>query len=263
MTVALFVPVDRPDRFEKAVAAGADAVIIDLEDAVAGASKEQAREAVRKAIGEGMRAWVRMNAVRRPEGILDLSMLADLAPAGIMIPKVDGAADVQLVATRVPRVPLVALIETLAGLDRVDEIAATHGIWAIALGAYDLCAELGARVTADVLAPLRFKVVAAARRAGVYALDGPFAGLADEAALADDTRRAVDFGFDGKLAVHPQQIGVIRSAFEPSAADLERALTIIAAAEGGGAVRVGDTMIDAPLLAAARRLAARAGSHHA
>ncbi len=111
----------------------------------------------------------------------------------------------------------------------------------------------------EVLAPLRSQVVLAARAAGVAAYDSPFTALEDEAGLVADARRALDFGFDGKLAIHPKQVAPIRAIFSPSAEDLERARAIVAAAGRGGVAVVGGAMVDAPMVVAARRILARAG----
>jgi citrate lyase beta subunit len=141
-------------------------------------------------------------------------------------------------------------------LDDVDALAAC-GTSGLAFGAYDFCAAIGARVTPEVIAPVRSRIVIAARRAGIDAWDTPFAALDDPEALAADARRSADFGFTGKLAIHPAQVPVIRAAFAPTADELRRASTIVAAFAGGVGV-VDGTMIDAPLLALARQTLARA-----
>lgn len=258
MTIPLFVPGDRRDRFAKALAAGAGAVILDLEDAVAPDRKALAREAVRIALQTGFQAWVRVNVALSDEGISDLTMLREVPPPlAVMLPKVTGPRDLDAAREMLPGVPFVVLVETLEAMRHIEEIASSPGVTALALGGYDLCGELGARPTPEVLAPWRSRTVFAARLAGITAIDTPFVELDDDAGLAADARRAVDFGFDGKLAIHPKQIEPIRAAFEPSAAETERAHAIVAAAAGGGVVRFGNTMIDAPLVAAARRVLSR------
>lgn len=258
MTVLLFVPADRPERYAKAAAAGPDVVIVDLEDAVAPERKAPAREAVRDALRDGFTACVRINPVGTPEGTDDLAMLERLPPAYVMLPKASGPLDVEAVRHRLPRTPIVALVETLDGIDHLDGIAHAPGVEAVVFGGYDLCAQLGARPTPEVLAPWRSRVVFAARRAGVAALDTPYVRLDDEAGLLEDARRAVDFGFDGKLAIHPKQVGPIRAAFTPSHEELARARAIVAAVARGGVARVDGVMIDPPLVAAAQRVLARA-----
>ena len=257
MPVALFVPGDRPDRFPKAAASGADIVILDLEDAVALDRKAEAREAVHVALAGGMRACVRVNVAVSEMGIADLTMLAAHPPDAVMLPKVTGPRDLDAARETLRGSPFIALIESIDGMRKIDEIATCPGVTAIAFGGYDLCAQLGARPTPEVLAPWRARTVFAARSAGIEVYDMPFAELEDDVGLAEDARRAVDFGFDGKLAIHPKQVGPIRSAFAPSPGELERARAIVEAAGDGGVVRVNGTMIDPPLVAAARRVLSR------
>jgi len=258
MPVALFVPGDRPERFQKAAAAGAHIVILDLEDAVAIDNKAAARESVRAALASGMRACVRVNVAVSEHGIADLTMLAETPPDSVMLPKVTGPRDLDAARETLRGTPFIVLIESIEGMRRIDEIAPVPGVVALAFGGYDLCAELGARPTPEVLAPWRSRVVFAARSAGIEALDMPYVHLDDDVGLAEDARRAVDFGFDGKLAIHPKQVDPIKSAFAPSSAEVDRARKIVDAANGGGVVRVNGMMIDPPLVAAARRVLARA-----
>jgi len=254
----LFVPGDRPDRFSKAVAAGADAVIVDLEDAVAPERKAAARESVRAALHGGLDAWVRVNDVRSDEGARDLAMLVATPPAAVVIPKARSIEDPGTVRATLPEVGLVVMIESIDGVAALDPLSRAPGVLAIAFGAYDLCAELGARPTPEVLAPYRSHIVFTARAAGIAAIDSPYADLDDERQLALEAARAVDFGFDAKLAVHPKQIATIRAAFVPSKKDVADARAIVAAA-GQGVVKLGSRMVDAPIVAAARRVIERAG----
>ncbi len=255
VTVLLFVPGDRPERFAKAVAAGPSAVILDLEDAVAPGAKEAAREHVCAALRGGFDAFVRINTPRSAAGQADLAALAGLRPRAVLVPKTESLEDLESVAHGVPAV---ALIETVRGMERARELARARNAVALAFGAFDLCAELGALPQPEVLAPLRSAVVLAARGAALLAIDTPFVQLDDEAGLAADARRSLAFGFDGKLAIHPRQVAPVLAAFVPSAAEVESARAIVAAVEGGGVGVVGATMVDAPLLTAARRVLARA-----
>jgi citrate lyase beta subunit len=255
--IALFVPADRPDRFTKAALA-ADLAILDLEDAVALNCKPLAREAVAAALRDGSRAWIRINPIGTPEALADLAMLAaNPAPVAVMTAKTADAGDVEVVRRHLPATPVIALIESIAGIVQLDEIAAADGVDGIALGGYDLCAEMGARVCAEILAPWRARLVFAACRFGRISLDTPFADISDLTGLADDARRAADFGFTGKLAIHPGQVATIRTAFAPTAYELQRARDIVAHASDGVTL-VDGTMIDAPLLALARLTLERA-----
>lgn len=258
MPVALFVPGDRPDRFQKAIDAGANLVIIDLEDAVALDRKSIARDAVRMALANRLRVCVRINVAVSEAGIADLTMLAANPPESVMLPKVTGPRDLDAARETLAGTPFIVLVESIDGMRKIDEIAPVPGVAALAFGGYDLCAELGARPTPEVLAPWRSRVVFAARSAGIDALDMPFADLDDDVGLAEEARRAVDFGFDGKLAIHPRQVALIQRAFAPSPGEVDRARAIVDAAANGGVVRVNGMMIDPPLVAAARRVLARA-----
>ncbi|MFN2461918.1 MAG: CoA ester lyase [Candidatus Velthaea sp.] len=254
----LFVPGDRSDRFAKAAASGADAVIVDLEDAVAPARKASARADVRAALDAGLRAYVRVNAATSPVGEADLAALAGAAPLGVMLPKAAGAADVAAANRALPGIALIPLIESIAGMQNIDAIAAGHDVRALAFGAYDFSAELGARPLRKVLAPWRARIVFAARAAGIAAIDAPYNALDDEEALVREARAAADFGFDGKLAIHPRQVPVIQRAFRPSADEVTRARAIVTQSDGGASAVNGE-MIDAPIVEAARRVLERAG----
>ena len=257
-TVLLFVPGDRPERFEKAIAAGPDAVILDLEDAVAPGRKEAARAAVSEALRAGIAAFVRVNPPQSAAGRADLTALAGgPPPAGIMLPKAQAAEDVQAVAAAV-NAPVLAILESVAGFDGARAIAAHPAVAGLAFGAYDLCAELGARPVPEVLATFRALCVMAARAAGRYAIDTPFVDIADADGLVADALRSRDFGFDGKAAIHPSQVGPIRMALTPTAAELARAQAVVDALASGGVAVVDGKMVDPPLLASAQRVLARA-----
>ncbi len=253
----LFVPADRPDRYAKASAA-ADAAILDLEDAVAAERKGVAREAVAVALRSSQAYWVRINPLDTDNGRADLAMLAsNPPPAAVLVAKAASPDDLRQLAARFAGTKIYALIETIAGIVNLEPVAMVPGLSGLAFGAYDLCAELGARVTAEVVAPWRAQIVLAARRFGLAAIDTPYVNLSDEDGLAQDARRGADFGFTGKLAIHPRQVPVIRAAFLPSADEVARAEAIIEQYASGVAV-VDGRMIDAPVLALAQQLLARA-----
>jgi (S)-citramalyl-CoA lyase len=280
----LFAPGSRPERFAKAMAAGADAVCLDLEDGVAPDGKEKARDEVVRFLaqwggpGSGPELIVRINDPREPVGKRDLEALArGRRPDGVMIPKVDGEEVLEEVAravgarttvgfdargSRERSVVLLPLIETARGLERVEEIANTPApLDALVFGGMDLAAELGAAFEWEPLQYARSRVVHAAALAGVGAIDVPWTPLDEPEGLAEETRRAARLGFTGKLAIHPKQVPVIHQALLPDAGDLERARRIMAAwAEArGGVVVVDGRMIDRPLVLAAERVLARAG----
>ena len=257
LTVLLFVPGDRPERFGNAAARGADAALVDLEDAVAPARKAAAREAAREAFAGGLDACLRINHPTTEFGRADLAAFAGLHPRAILVPKVETAEEVGEIPIGAP---LIALIESVRGLRNIDAIAAEPSVIALGFGAFDLCAELGAQPTPEILGPYRSAVVCAARLAKKAALDAPFLGIGDETGLRDDARRAVAYGFDGKLAIHPSHVGPLREAFTPSADEVRHARAILEAVERGGVAVVDGKMVDPPLVASARRTLSRVPS---
>jgi citrate lyase subunit beta / citryl-CoA lyase len=255
--IPLFVPADRPERYAKA-SASADAAILDLEDAVSPERKAYARDAVATALRASSAYWVRINPLGTADGEADVALLeGNPSPDAVLVAKAASPTGLGRLRARLPRTRIYALIETIAGIVELDALAATPGLSGLTFGAYDLCAELGARVTAEVIAPWRAAIVLAARRFGLDAIDTPYVNLADPHGLAEDARRSADFGFTGKFAVHPQQVSVIRAAFRPSAGEIARARAIV---EGyaGGVAAIDGSMIDAPMLASARQLLERA-----
>jgi len=260
----LFVPGHRPDRFAKALAAGADAVVVDLEDAVPPPDKAAARAAVlaRPAAPAGVAFGIRINPVPSPEGISDLAaLLGDAAPDFVMLPKAESADEVRIAHRALGKaVSLIALIESAEGLAQAGAIARAPGCAALGFGGVDLAAELGCAVAWEPLLPHRATVVAAAARGGVALFDVPFLGLDDEAGLLEETRRVQALGFTGKLAIHPRQVAPIQSVFTPGADQVAWARQIIAAMEAaaGGVCVVDGKMVDAPVARAARRMLSRA-----
>ncbi|TAM75692.1 CoA ester lyase [bacterium] len=261
-TCLLFVPGDRPERFAKALASGAGGVIIDLEDAVAPGHKPIARgnviEELRSAALSAVRRFVRINTLRSRTGLEDLLALSDVKPDGVVVPKAASGGELAIVAALLPGIPIVALIESVAGVRAVDEIAHERGVAAIAFGDADLSAELGSAKRWEALLAHRARVVLTARSAGIAALDGVTLDLSDARTIGEDARRALEMGFDGKMAIHPAQVVPIVQAFTPGDEEVARARRIVEAAAGGGVTVVDGRMVDPPVIAAARRILARA-----
>ena len=267
----LFVPGDRPDRYESALSAGADAVCIDLEDAVADARKTQAREAALGLLerwGEGdsqRRASlvVRMNDLGRDEGWEDVEAIADgPRPDGLMIPMVDGVPEVSVTLEKVRgALPVLPLIETAGGLQNARKIGAVIGVAGLVFGGFDLALELGAEPGWEPLLYARSRVVHASAVNGIPAYDMPSRDYREMTGLRDEARRGRGLGFAGKTAIHPAQIPVIHEVFTPSREEVERARATVEADRGarGGAVGVGGRMVDRPVVEAARRVLERAG----
>ena len=264
----LFVPGNRPDRFEKAAASGAHAVIVDLEDAVAPAEKPAARQAVRDAwprlAAHGIPLVVRVNAAST--GLLadDLAALEGLSPrAAVMLPKAESFVDFERVRRSLAAAAVIPLIETAAGLAAIDEVARAPGVVRLAIGHLDFMADTGMTWSEGEpeLAPLRFAVSIATRLAGLApAVDGVTVQTDDEPRLREDALRAKRFGFGGKLCIHPKQVRVVHEAFAPAAEEVAWAKRVVEAdaASGGSAVKVDGKMVDAPVVTTARRILARA-----
>jgi citrate lyase subunit beta/citryl-CoA lyase len=263
----LFVPATRPERYAKALASGADAVIIDLEDAVAPRDKNGARDQLADAyelLGalERARTVVRMNANSMPWFDDDLKLLVDLVGQGlraVMLPKADSASVLRQLAQALgARCALLPLVESLAGWDVVDALAATPQVLRLAFGHLDFQADVGLACGADEteLVPVRLAMVLAARRAGLAAsIDGVTVATRDDARLQEDVARSRRFGFGAKMCIHPAQIALVNAAFSPSAAELKWARRVLAAVEaaGGGVVSLDDRMVDGPVVRLAQR----------
>lgn len=268
----LFTPGDRPDMMRKTADSGADVVVFDLEDAVAPGDKEEARAAVRDiltdpSVDPSAEVLVRTNPVGRSMDA-DLDVLPSGAEYldGFMLPKVTDRNDVETAARMLeehdlpPRV--LSLVETAAGVLDVEAIASAAPTDAVVFGAEDLAADIGASRTAEGTEVLyaRERVVLAAAAAGVDAIDTVYTDYEDDEGLEAEARFASQLGFDGKLAIHPAQVGPINRAFTPDQEEVEWARRVLAASEESeaGVFAVDGEMIDAPLLERAERILSRA-----
>ncbi|MDH3224948.1 MAG: CoA ester lyase, partial [Gemmatimonadota bacterium] len=234
----LFVPGDRPDRFHTALAAGAGAVCIDLEDAVAPDRKEVARTAVAQFLEQEREAGpdiiIRLNDPESAEWRADVSAVSVNRPDALMIPKVKTEEGVKWVADVFGGgLRLLPLIETAQGLDNVTWIAAaTPAVSALVFGGFDLALELGAVPEWDSLLYARSRVVHAAALNRIAAMDMPSRDIDQPEALRDEADRARRMGFTGKTAIHPAQIPVIEAVFTPSAEQVDWARRVTEAARG-------------------------------
>ena len=262
----LFVPGARPDRFEKAIASGADAVCIDLEDAVAPHLKGEARKATLeflKSSPEGAATGLRVNALSGLEGLRDVIALAEIgtAPAFIMIPKAAGGGEIAqlrsvLADAAPPFWPLMESPEGLAGLPAMAEAVGEAG--GIMFGGADYSASIGSDMGWDALAHARASVVAAAALVGCEAVDVPYLDVKDEAGLRAETLRVKSMGFTGRACIHPAQVAAINAVFTPSADEISKAEKIAAAYEAaaGGVALLDGKLIEKPVLRAAERVLA-------
>jgi citrate lyase subunit beta / citryl-CoA lyase len=268
----------------KAGTRGADGVVLNLEDAVAPARKEQAREAVASVLvtsdfGSTERI-VRINPVDSDAGFTDLFVIAPLAPDAILLPKVTSAEQVRYAAWAIERlesihglslgkIRIMCMIETAAGVLRASEIARAHPrVTALLFGAADFSADVNCEVADDQPALLHAAnhIVLAARSAQVSAIDAPYMRLRDSEGLELSVRMSRQLGFDGKSAIHPAQIPAIHAAFTPSreqirwANSVTAALTAAVGSESAeGAAVLDGQLIEAPHLHRARNILGIAG----
>jgi len=254
----LFVPGDRPDRFDKAVASEADIVILDLEDAVAPGAKNMARKAIGDWLRAGNSAVVRINAAGSAWFEEDLQLSTCSSLLGFMLPKAEMEPALDRVATMKP---VVALIENAIGVCDVRAIARLPGVVRLAFGTIDLALDLGT-ASDELLATIAVQLVLASRAGGVASpIDGVTTDFKDAALVEEAMREARSRGFGAKLCIHPAQLPAVRRAFAPSPEALARARQIVAAdqASGGAAVALDGQMVDKPLVAQAYRVLKDAG----
>ncbi|WP_185983788.1 HpcH/HpaI aldolase/citrate lyase family protein [Aureimonas mangrovi] len=256
----LFVPADRPERFAKAAASGADAVFIDLEDAVAAASKASARDALPRSLGASGPAgsfFVRINAEGTPFFKDDLDAVCGLDIAGVVVPKVEAPETIIRIRERLgPGRVVIAIVESAHGL--VNARAIAQAADKVAFGSIDFAVSIGAAHRRDVLLPARSEVVLACALAGQPApIDGVTTAISDAALITDDAAYALALGFGGKMLIHPAQVAPSVKGFAPTPEETREAQRILAAT-GGEAVELDGRMVDVPVVEAARAIVARA-----
>ena len=260
----LFAPGSRPERFEKALAAGADAVCLDLEDAVPSDGKASARTSVAQALATPRPGLgVRINGVASEHFTADAQALAGLSPAFVMVPKVESAEQLSEVRARLKSDPVLwPIVESPEGLRQAWDIAAAPGVAGVLFGAADYSAEVGCTLEWDALAYARGALAAAAARAGVELLDVPHLDIPDLNDLTASTLRARSLGFTGRACIHPTQVGPVNAAFTPTAVEADRARRVVEAFEtsDGGAALLDGRLIELPVVRAARRVLQRLGA---
>ena len=260
----LFCPGDRPDRYAKAVAA-ADAVILDLEDAVAPDAKDAARDAVVRGLAalDPGGVVVRVNAPGTRWHAADVAALAGFPDVTIMLPMAERPEDLEALAPH----PVVALCETARGVLEAPRIAVASTCAGVMWGSEDLVADLGGRPGRapgggyrPAVEEARTRILYAARAAGVIPVDTVLVDIDDLDTLAADSTSAVAAGYAAKACIHPKQVAVVRAAFRPTEDDVAWAGDVLAAADGrGGVFRFRGRMVDAPVLAHAREVLRQAG----
>ena len=262
----LFVPGNRPDRYAKACAAGADAVIVDLEDAVPPPEKAAAREALARWLDPARPVLVRVNGAAAEWFHEDAVLCRKAGVAGIMLPKTEGSEDVlRLEEIAGGTAPVLALIENARGFANALEIARHPRVSRLAFGAFDFQVDLGIQGDTDELLYFRSHLVFVSRLAGIDPpMDGINTEIDDPERLRASTLRGIRLGFGGKLCIHPKQIAHVNACFQPSEAEIAWARRIVdaAAASKGAAVAAHGEMVDRPIILRAERIlknAERAG----
>ena len=273
----LFVPGDRPDRMEKALVAGADALILDLEDSVAASAKPEARRAVAAFVAANRSAnlWVRINPIDGVEAERDLAAVVPAHPHGIVLPKAEGGGSVNELARRLAErgnatAQILAIAtETPAAIFELGSYGGAKRLAGLTWGAEDLPAAVGASTSREedgrYTPPYelaRSLCLFGAAAAGVAPIETVYPAFRDLDGLAAYAARARRDGFTGMMAIHPAQVEVINRAFTPSEAEIAHARAVVAAFEanpGAGALSLDGRMIDRPHLVQAQRTLAAGG----
>ncbi|WP_102225677.1 HpcH/HpaI aldolase/citrate lyase family protein [Acidimangrovimonas sediminis] len=255
----LFVPGDRPERFDKAIAAGADCTILDLEDAVRPEAKPEARRTIGDWLAAGNRGAVRINPPETEFHDDDLALAGAAGVGAVLLPKAESAEACRAVlAAMAPGVPLLPLIETARGLYAAAEIAAVPGVARLLFGSVDFMSDCGIEDEGDGLRHARSMLVLASAAAGIAGpVDGVTLALDDPAQLAADCSRARGIGMAGKLCIHPRQVAGVNAGFSPSDAEVAQARRIVAAADSAGAkgaIRLDGKLVDLPVVERAHRI---------
>jgi citrate lyase subunit beta / citryl-CoA lyase len=258
------VPGDRPDRFDRAAQSGADEIILDLEDAVSPDAKVRARESVRTWLEGPGSGWVRVNATGTDDHEHDLSAVRRPAGLrGVVVAKAEDPGSLAALRVQLPDgAGVVALVESALGIDRATEIARSGAVDRLAFGSVDFALDIGAEETDEALLLARSSLVLASRLGG---LPGPLEGVGvsttDDDAAHEAAVRARGLGFGGKLCIHPRQVEPVAAGFRPTRAQLEWAARVLEAAAGDerGTFAVDGQLVDRPVLARARSIAARGG----
>jgi citrate lyase subunit beta/citryl-CoA lyase len=266
----LFVPATQPERYGKALASGADGVIIDLEDAVGLDDKAKAREILKNtwssiSIDQKHRIVVRCNAPGSSFYAADLVLAKELQVRHLMIPKTESRDHVNGAAEELKNTAFIPMIETPLGLHHLNEIASAEQVLRLALGNLDMQVELG--ISCDdnetEIDTARFMLVLASKLAQIAPpLDGVTPSTDDEPQIFAHAQKAKRFGFGAKLCIHPKQIPIVKRAFTPSPEELDWAKRVISAdkAAKGQAVKVDGKMVDRPVVMLARRILVLAGN---
>ena len=260
----LFVPGNRPERFEKAASAGADLICIDLEDSVPGDQKDEARNTVLTSLAklEGKNTAIRINGLKTKAGLSDLLALVESEhrPSLILLPMIESAAEVEIAQAIIgDKIDgLIPLVETVKGLRAGDEIAASAGVTAMMFGGGDFSAQLGTKLEWEPLLVARSQFIMCCASANIAAVDVPYTDMSDAVGLEEECKMAKQLGFTAKAAIHPKQVATIKTVLRPSDAEIAEAKAAIAAYDeaGGKAISYNGHMLEAPIMERYRRMLA-------
>jgi citrate lyase subunit beta/citryl-CoA lyase len=257
----LFVPGNRPDRYGKALAAGADAVIVDLEDAVPPSEKPAARTALAAWLSPEHPVLIRVNGAESQWFRDDLTVCKTPGIAGVLLPKAESVEDILAVAEHCgPVMPILALIETARGFWNAHALAQDPKVQRLVFGSIDFQLDLGIQGEEEELLYFRSQLVLVSRIAGLEPpVDGVTTAIDDVERVRAEAFRAKRLGFGAKLCIHPRQVGLVNECFEPTAEEESWARRIMEAAEAvhGAAVSVDGKMVDRPVIARAEAILER------
>ena len=248
----LFVPGDRPERFDKALASGAHAIILDLEDAVTPAHKPQARAAMREWLMQtAARVWVRVNPADTAWHAEDCALLELAAVCGVMIPKAqDASALARLAGALRPDQSIIPLVESVAGWFGALALAKVPQVHRLAFGSMDFMVDSGIQGDGEELDAVRTQLVLVSRLAGVESpIDGVSLAIDNAQQLEADVRRSRRYGFGAKLCIHPKQIAGVHGGFAPTQLEIDWAHRVLDALAAGplGAITVDGKLVDKPI----------------
>lgn len=254
----LFVPGNRPERFAKACAAGADEVIVDLEDAVSPADKDAARAAVTAWLSPEHPVLLRINGADTQWFEQDLALCGQPGIAAVILPKAEHLDQIRMVAAAAPGIAVLPLIETARGFWNAHSVAQAGSVQRLVFGSIDFQLDMG--IDGDDLELLYFRsqLVLLSRIAGIQPpVDGVTTAIDDAAQIRTDAQRARRLGFKGKLCIHPRQVDIVNQCFSPSDESVAWAKKVLAAAEAakGAAVAMDGKMIDFPVIRKAMEIA--------
>ncbi|CAN5603103.1 CoA ester lyase [soil metagenome] len=259
----LFVPGDRPERFDKAIATGAHAVILDLEDAVLPERKDQARAAMREWLGQTThKVWIRVNPADTSWHTADCALASLPAVRGVMVPKAQDAAGLAAIAATLRAdQSLIPLIESVAGWFEAQALARVPKVRRLAFGSIDFMSDSGIRADGPELDAVRTQLVLVSKLCGLMApVDGVSLAIDDAAQLEADVLRSRRYGFGAKLCIHPKQVAGTNTGFAPSQQEVAWARSVVEALASGtlGAIAVDGKLVDKPVALLAQEILAQA-----